>query len=306
LDLFRTENYLFYYFRDTERVQILENTNKRYALYTWNRAITESKKENEPMDNPRILFFVIGGISFFAGNLCHEILYFSYFNLGFSFIVMLAVTLVTYRAFSFNIAYKVYSYWRLFNEFVEWKRTRVDPLKATKQSDNVSAPASAPVSARSPRKEAVPTTISPVATKPVSPANSPRREGINIPVPSPREQTDVGVQNGPSRTVSPKRSPRFVQPKLKENLFPVYSDSDSTDDDDDTSGDEVEKISPRVITAPSDQRSVPRRRPDVTDKQLFGDPSVNSDEEELLMARSAFATTVSSPLTKNSETKDVS
>jgi hypothetical protein len=233
-------------------------------LLTWNRSITnETKQANEPIDNPRILFFVIGGISFFAGNLCNEILYFPSLNLLFSFLVMITITLVTYRVFTFDAAYHIYSYWRLFQEFRQWKKSKTAQVEIetlTKRSSVVER-ANAPIAMRSVG----------------SPAKYESIEQITLAIPN----TDVDVQQ---EETSKKPSPNANV--SKGNLFPNYSDTDSddTDDDDDDSGVEEEIIPPKVTSASSVEKSptTMKRRSDVTDLQLFGDPNVNSDEEDVM------------------------
>lgn len=255
-------------------------------MFTWNRVLTnEVKQTSEPIDNPRILFFVIGGISFFAGNLCQEILYFPAMNFVFSFIVMLIITLITYRAFSFNFAYRVYAWWRLFQEFREWK------------NGSANEPVIPPIINRSRRisnSSTIATTESPHKTP---------EDTLTLSIPP--QQQSVGVQKDPSFIITKKDDqtiashPTSGKHKRHDSLF--LSDSEESTDDEEDSDNSIDEE--KIVTATSiTQRSILRRRSDSNDKQLFGDPNINSDEEEISKKTSKSPTIASKPLIENIST----
>ncbi|KAL0487885.1 4 TM domain-containing transmembrane protein Cdc6d [Acrasis kona] len=92
-----------------------------YALYTWNRTMEKTEK---PLDSPRVLFFVIAGLSFFAGNLCQQISYFPSLNMLICFVVMAIVALVVCGAASYDLLFKVYSMYKSIQEFRQWKQQK--------------------------------------------------------------------------------------------------------------------------------------------------------------------------------------
>lgn len=124
-----------------------------YIIYSWNRYVETAasittgpdntiqeefeetrqiSRHGQILDNPKVLFVVVGASGFVAGQIIRNLFQMTSFkdtgnllNVFLSIAIMVLLTLFMYKVFTFNLFYRLYSLKMDISEFLEWRRQRV-------------------------------------------------------------------------------------------------------------------------------------------------------------------------------------
>lgn len=96
------------------------------------KSIRESMSEDEiSITNPKMLFFLMGLIGFFVGNISREVLVFESFNIFTLLVIMIIFVLIIYKALSIKLFFHTYKLLKNIKEFLLWKRQQRRRSKKT-------------------------------------------------------------------------------------------------------------------------------------------------------------------------------